>query len=102
MAEVNPVAIYAAVVSTATAAWQVYTYFRDGARLRLTTGGNRVLAGEGYDISKNFIVVNAVNVGNRATTIQVIGMYAYDNWWKRFRRRSTNAYVIKVASPGNV
>ena len=51
---------------------------------------------------QSFIAINATNVGNRATTILTVGMYQYDNWWKRLRRRSTKAWVVNTAPPGNV
>jgi hypothetical protein len=100
--ELNPITLYSAVVATGVAIWQVYTYFRDGPRLRLTTGGNRELVGGGHVDPNTYIVVNAVNVGNRATTIQAVGMCVYDNWWRRFRRKASRAYIINVAAPGNV
>jgi hypothetical protein len=42
--DLNPITIYSAVVATGVAVWQVYTYFRDGPRLRLMAGGNRIVA----------------------------------------------------------
>ena len=99
--ELNPISIYSAVVATGVAIWQVYTYVRDGPRLKATAGSNRrIVDGGGLD-SKTYIVVNVVNVGNRATTIQVFGLYVYENWWKRFRRKSSTALVIIPATSGN-
>lgn len=99
--ELNPITVYSAVVATGVAIWQVYTYFRDGPRLRLTAGGNREIMGGGRADPNTYFVVNAVNVGNRATTIQVVGMRVFDSWWQRFRRRASKTYVINVAAPGN-
>lgn len=99
--ELNPITVYSAVVATGVALWQVYTYFRDGPRLRLTAGSNRKISGAGYIDPKTYVVVNAVNVGNRATTIQVVGMHAYDNWLARMKRKASKTYIINVAPPGN-
>src|SRR5713226_8779851 len=71
---------------TGVGIWQVYAYFRDGPRLRLTAGGNREIGGGGYVDPNTYFVVNVVNVGNRATTIQAVGMCVFDNWlgsWPR-------------------
>jgi hypothetical protein len=93
--ELNPITIYLAVVATGVAAWQVYTYFRDGPHLRLTAGGNQIIAGTtGPTI---FIGVSAVNIGNRTTIIQSVGMRVYDNWWQWFRRRGSKDIFFGIA-----
>lgn len=99
--ELNPITVYSAVVATGVAIWQIYAYFRDGPRLRLMTEGNRIIARVGYTDPTNYIVINAVNVGNRTTIIQVVGMRVYDNWWLRFRRKSSKTLVFNVATAGN-
>lgn len=99
--ELNPVTIYSAVVATGVAIWQVYTYFRDGPRLRLTAGGNRrIVRGDGVD-PNTYIVVNAVNVGNRTTVIQAIGMVVFDNCWQRLRCKRSKTFIIHPATAGN-
>jgi hypothetical protein len=50
----------------------------------------------------DYIVVNARNTGNRPTTIQGVGMQAFANHWKRFRRKSEMSWVINTTPPGNV
>jgi hypothetical protein len=99
--ELNPITVYSAVVATGVAAWQVYTYFRDGPRLRLTTGGNRVIVNAAGMQPSSYIVVNAVNVGNRATIIQAVGMRVFDNRWQWLRRRGGTTYIFNVATAGN-
>jgi hypothetical protein len=98
--ELNPITIYLAVVATGVAAWQVYTYFRDGPHLRLTAGGNQIIAGTtGPTI---FIGVSAVNIGNRTTIIQSVGMRVYDNWWQWFRRRGSKDIFFGIARGNSV
>jgi len=98
--DLNPVTIYSAVVSTAVALWQVYVRFTDGPRLRVKVRGNQILAGGGHIDPKTYISVSAANVGNRATTIEVVGVYTYSNWWKRFRRKHDSlAYIVNISGP---
>jgi len=95
--ELNPITVYSAVVATGVAAWQVYTYFRDGPRLRLTAGGNQIIAAvPGYTGPTIFIGVSAVNVGNRTTVIQAVGMRVYDNWWQWFRRKASKDLFFRI------
>jgi hypothetical protein len=79
----------------------VYTYLRQGPRLRLTTGRNRQILGGGHADRNTYVVVNAVNAGNRPTTIQVVGIRAFDTWWRRFRRKASMTAVVHVGAPGN-
>jgi hypothetical protein len=95
-------AAYSAIVSTAVAAWNVYARFSDGPRLKVTCNPNMKTLGTGLDEKTKYIVVNATNIGNRATTIQNVGGYTYKNWWQRFRRRADKAWIVNTALPGNV
>ena len=101
--DLNPVVIYSAVLSTLVAGWQVYIHFRSGPRLRVSVGANRKLVGHGHVDPKTYIVVNATNVGTADTTIEGVGMYAYENQWKRFRRQQSQSfYIVMTSAPGNV
>ncbi len=61
----------------------------------------KIMSGAVRD-DQTYIAINATNVGNRATTILTVGMYRFDNWWKRLLRRSKYAWIINTAPPGNV
>jgi hypothetical protein len=92
------VAIYSAIVSTAVACWQIYVRFSDGPRLRGTARGNMKLAGSGQIDPKTYIVINVANIGNRASTIQVVGVYTCASWLRRLRgKHDDTAYVINTA-----
>jgi hypothetical protein len=95
--DLNPVLLYSAIVSTAVAGWSVYTYLRDGPRLRISVGGNRRLVGEGYLDPKTYLMYEVVNTGTATTTINGLGLFVYDNWWQKFRQKSAAAYVITLA-----
>jgi len=93
---------YSAIVATAVATWNVITYLRDGARLRVTAHPNMKLMGSGVVDNNMYITVNVANVGNRATTIQTLGMYTFKSRWHRWRRKHENlAWVINCSPPGN-
>jgi hypothetical protein len=96
--ELNPVLVYSAVVSTAVLGWSIYTYLREGPRLRFAVGGNRQFVGQGNIDHQTYIMYSVVNAGTAATTLTGIGLYVYDNRWRRFRRKSAVAYVATMAS----
>ena len=60
-------AIYAAVVSTATAAWTIYKDWNDTGKLRVTAGF-RSLAGDG-NIEDNILVWHITNAGKRSVLL---------------------------------
>jgi hypothetical protein len=65
--DLNLVTIYAAVVSTAVLLWQVFTYLREGARLRVRAGSNMKTFGPGGASSETYLSLNVVNVGTADT-----------------------------------
>ena len=68
--DLNLVTIYAALVSTGVFCWQVFTYAREGARLRTKARPHMKTIGGGYGASKEtYVVINAVNIGTADTTI---------------------------------
>ena len=93
---------YSAIVATAVAVWNVYARFNDGPRLRATAHPNMKIMGGAVRDSQTYIAINAMNIGNRATTIVTVGMYQFDSRWKRLRRRSKRAWIINTVPPGNV
>lgn len=61
------ISFYAAIVSTATAAWAIYKDWNDVGKLRVTVGF-RLLAGNGM-IEENLLVWNITNVGRRSVLL---------------------------------
>jgi hypothetical protein len=96
------IAAYSAIVSTAVASWQVYARMSEGPRLKVTCNPNMRMGGGSIQDDNDYIVVNATNTGNRSTTIQGVGMHAFANRWKRFRRKPEMSWVVNTSPPGNV
>lgn len=88
---------WGASVATVVFLWDVYKWRQSGARLRLTVSGNM----EGYGHlatllgpDQTLIVVEAVNVGSKKTTITHLFAYYYDSWWRRLIRRKSQTLVV--------
>lgn len=100
MAELKPTEIAAwwgATVATVVFLWDIYKWRQSGARLRLVVSGNM----EGYGHlaallgpDQTLIVVEAVNVGNKKTTITHMFAYYYESWWRWLIRRRSRTLVV--------
>lgn len=66
------VAVYAAVVSTITGSVQVWHFFRDRARIKLTVQRNMEIIG-GPIHRKGLTIIRVSNLGRRPVTISTVG-----------------------------
>lgn len=92
---------YSAAVATMVAAWQVFTYMRSGARLRLQIATGRRRSASIYDDSRTYIDVDAVNIGKSVTTVQATFVLAYDGWWNFAIGRAIFQGVVEPGPFGN-
>jgi hypothetical protein len=83
----DPVAVYAAVVSTIVLGWQIFVWFRTGPRLKLSASSNMKTFGGIKTDDNTYITLNVRNVGTQQTTITHVLMFSYKNRWKWFRRK---------------
>jgi hypothetical protein len=98
--KIDPIAIYAALVSTTVLIWNIFVWFRNGPRLRVSVSTNMGTFGRGIRDDSTYIVVNVRNVGTQQTTITHVVMFAYRNWWDRFRKKtSEEALILDNAVP---
>lgn len=101
--ELDPIAVYAAVVSTIAAGLTGWNYFRDRARLRLTVTPETMLIGSGDpDLDEeDLIAVRVINRGMKPTTIT--GLYFMDcgNRWNTFWRSGKTHYAVINPQPKN-
>lgn len=92
---------YSAAVATAVAAWQVFTYVRSGARLRLQVATSRERSASIYDDNRLYVDVDVVNIGKAPTTIQATFVLAYDGWWNFARGKTAHQSVVDDGPFGN-
>ena len=90
---------YSAIVSTAVALWQVYTYVRSKERLRLLVLTNRMRTGT--DDENRYIDVDVTNIGKATTTIQMMFIQAYDGWWNLLRGKTAYQATVSDGPYGN-
>ena len=90
----NPVSIYAAVVSTAVALWNIFIWRRSGPVLRGSLSANMSFIGMGPMDDETYIIFDVNNVGGRSTTITNIGLLGYASLWTRLRGKAARAAVI--------
>src|SRR4051812_13022935 len=90
--ELDPVAVYAAVVSTLTAALGLFQLLRSGPRLTGNASGDMKL----YPDPSNGLYVNATinNRGTRRTTLTSVGYRTYSSQWDKFRGKTKQNFFI--------
>lgn len=90
--ELDPVALYAAVVSTATAIFGVVQYLRSGPRLTGHATGNMKFQPD--PSGGTYISATISNRGTRRTTITMVGFSGYPNRWAKIRRKPNHTSII--------
>jgi hypothetical protein len=71
------VAVYAAVVSTITGSVQLWHFFRDRARIKLTVQRNMEIVGDPRYARKSLTIVRVANQGRRPVTITTVGIQSF-------------------------
>lgn len=99
--DLDPIAVYAAIVSTVAAGITGWNIFRDRARLKLTATPDIMLIGsEPSDLDEeDLIAIRVINRGMKPTTIT--GLYFMDcgNWWNTFWRVGKTHYAVTNPQP---
>ena len=98
VAEIDPVAIYAALVATTILIWDVVKWLRSGPRLRTRASSGMIIVGDPDPRrhGKTFVSVIATNAGSSPTTITTLSMAHYKNPWDRFRRKPQSQFVVTM------
>ena len=93
--KIDPIAIYAALVSTSVFVWNIYVWWNSGPSLNVTASMNMlIIGGTSEEEGKLFLVVRATNVGSKKTTITNVLISSYDNIWQRVRNRPSFTAVF--------
>jgi len=90
---------WGAVLATIVFLWEIYKWFRSGARLRISAAKDmQVLGADGglNDVLHVFLTVH--NVGSAVTTITHLVGYNYKNHFFAFTGRRSGVFVV---SPGS-
>jgi len=88
---------WGASVATMVFLWDIYKWRQSGARIRLMVSGDMEAYGHLAALlspDQTLIVVEAVNVGNKKTTLTHLFASYYKNWWQRLLRRKAQTFVI--------
>ena len=94
-------AVYAAVVATAVAVWDVVKWKMQGPNLEIEVQSGMKLYGGGATDEREFIVMRVTNRGDRPTTITNMGYLQYrDDFVARWDRNS-NTFAAIVPNPSD-
>lgn len=95
------IAVYAAVVATAVAVWDVVKWKMQGPNLEVEVQSGMKLYGAGVPDEREFIVMRVTNRGDRPTTITNMGYLLYrDDFMARWNRKS-NTFAAIVPRPSD-
>ena len=94
--EIDPVAIYAALVATTILIWDVVKWLRSGPRLKVRANSNMIILNDPDPRrhGKTFISVMVTNVGSSPTTITNLGGVYFRNRWDQLRRKPDKQFVV--------
>lgn len=95
--KVDPVAIYAAVISTLVLGWQIYVWLNTGPRLRLSANPNMEMYGGVVPDPNTYTVLKVTNVGRQRTTITHVILLSYSGWWNRLWKRQAKSFIVNHA-----
>lgn len=101
--QIDPIALYAAVVGTLSLLGTLYLWWTRGPSLVGRIAPNMV--GFGFlenDRTKDkiYVVVTVENRGTEPTTITSLALIGYSSIWKQFRRRPSFGAVVNPSVPG--
>jgi hypothetical protein len=99
--KIDPIAIYAAVLSTFVFLWNVYVWWNSGPKLAVSATMNMLVIG-GFptdDEKKLYLIVRATNVGSKKTTVTNVVIFSFNSLWQRLRGRPAWAAVFNNTDP---
>jgi hypothetical protein len=90
--DLDPIAVYAAIVSTSSVLFAFVQWWRSGPRLTGKARGNMKLAPD--DTGRTYINFSVYNRGTRRTKVTMIGLRTYPSWYAKIRGRPDWAAVL--------
>ena len=87
------VAWWGAIVATFVFTWDIFKWSTSGPKLRINVRPNMKTYGMPRMDGNTYVIVEAVNIGDRPTTIIVIGLRYYENWCQKLRKKPNKSFV---------
>ena len=95
------IAVYAAVVATAVAIWDVVKWKMQGPRLEVVAQSGIRLYGAGQADDRDYIVLRVTNRGDRPTTLTNMGYLCYRNDFAARWSRNSSTFAAIVPNPSD-
>jgi len=87
------VAWWGAIVSTSVFSWDIYKWVSSGPKVRINVRPNMKTYGMPGKEGLTYVTVEAVNIGDRPTTLTVIGLMYYKNLFEKLRHKHKEAFI---------
>ena len=88
------VAWWGAILATTVLVWDIYKWKTSGSKLRLLVQTGMKLMGDPETEDDTFVTFKVTNIGDRPTTITVVGFKYYKSWLDKYRNKTDKAFVI--------
>lgn len=86
---------YGAFVATAVFGWELFKWLRSGSRIKIrVTYDMQMTDGTGKLEPQKYFVINAVNIGDQATTVSHLGINYFSTLAGRLFRRPTRRMIV--------
>lgn len=95
------VAWWGAIIATLVLAWDIFKWRQTGANLRIFTKSGMKTFGIPTTQDDTFVTVRVTNIGDRPTTITVIGLRYYKNRWNKLRNKVDQHFLVPKPSFGH-
>ena len=92
------IAVYAAVVASATLVWDWWKWLHVGPDLYVTAQADMKTFNMPQFDHKTVLVINVTNRGDRPTTITHFTVHGFSTWWKWFKKRPDFSAIVNVAN----
>jgi hypothetical protein len=93
------VAWWGAVLSTTAILWDIYKWRTAGPKIRITVQTNMIGISMPEHQDKTLLIIDAINRGDRSTTISSVFFLWYASAWARIRKKASKTFFIPIPSP---
>lgn len=94
MTDLNPIAAYGALLSTAVAAWNAYQWWRSGAWLKGRVSANMIGYGHMANLDSTYLMIVVSNRGKAETTVTHVSTERYKSWLDYILKRRAQKTVV--------
>lgn len=94
------IAIYAAILSTSLAIWDIYKYKTRGAKLRIHVAKDKVVYPDYAEGDETlWISISVTNVGDQPITLTSLSVAIFENWIDRVRKKPKGDVCYSLPNP---